>query len=72
MGANNDSVVVVGGGMTMIQISAVTQGCPRSNLTHISFKFYNKSPKDLLFIFSLQLRNRLCENVRLPCPRSQS
>lgn len=56
MGASNDSVW---GGMTMIQISAVTQGGPRSNLTHISFKFYSKSPKDLLFIFPLQLRNRL-------------
>ena len=50
--------------MTMIQIS-VSQGCARSNLTYICFKFYSKSPRELLLIPTLQLRNkgsvRMCD-----------
>lgn len=33
----------------MAQISTVTQGCARSSLTYISFKFYSKFSREPLF-----------------------
>lgn len=37
-------------GTMMTQISTVTQGCNRSSFTYISFKFYNKFLRELLFL----------------------
>lgn len=37
-------------GMMMTQISIVTQGCARSSLTYISFKFYSKFSRKPLFL----------------------
>lgn len=36
----------------------MTQACARSHLTYSSFQFYCKSPRQLLFLPILQLRNK--------------